>query len=99
MQDTVHITDKIQSIQNLARKTFQAFVEQSIDAYSYNMDKAMKTFSSVATLFMPLTLASGIWGMNCEVPWQNTESLGPFFGILGGMMAVLICMLVYFKKR
>ena len=99
MQDVTHITEKIDCIQSLARKTFQAFVEQSIDAYSFNMDKAMKIFSSVATLFMPLTLASGIWGMNVEVPMQNVKSLWPFFAILGGMVVVMVCMLVYFKKR
>lgn len=63
------------------------------------MDKAMRTFSSVATLIMPLSLASGIWGMNVQVPWQNDTSLGPFFGILGFMCIVIICMLIYFKKR
>jgi len=63
------------------------------------MDKAMRTFSSVATLIMPLALASGIWGMNVEVPWQNTPHLGPFFGILGFMIIIIVCMLIYFKKR
>jgi len=63
------------------------------------MDKAMKIFSAVATLFMPLTLASGIWGMNVEVPWQNTKGLAPFFGILGTMVLVLVTMLVFFRKQ
>jgi len=49
------------------------------------MDKAMRIFSAVATLFMPLTLASGIWGMNVQVPWADVEGLGPFFGIIGFM--------------
>jgi Mg2+ and Co2+ transporter CorA len=99
MQDVSHITEKIDCIQSLARKTFQAFVEQSIDSYSFNMDKAMKIFSSVATLFMPLTLASGIWGMNVQVPFEGITHLGPFFGILGFMVLVIIVMIIYFKKQ
>lgn len=63
------------------------------------MDKAMRIFSAVATLFMPLTLASGIWGMNVQVPWSDVEGLGPFFGIIGFMILVIIIMLICFKKR
>ena len=63
------------------------------------MDKAMKIFSSVATLFMPLTLASGLFGMNVIVPFQNVPSLWPFFAIIGVMMLIAVVMGVYFKKK
>lgn len=59
----------------------------------------MRIFSAVATLFMPLTLASGIWGMNVPVPWADVDGLAPFFGILGFMVLVIIIMLIYFKKK
>merc|ERR1712098_24054 len=39
--------------------------------------------SMLASILVPLNLVCGLFGMNVAVPWKDSNSLGPFFGILG----------------
>ena len=48
----------------LARNTFQASVDANLTNYSRQLDSLMKIFASIATMFLPLQLISGMWGMN-----------------------------------
>lgn len=63
----------------LARNTFQAAVDTNLDAYSRQLDQLMKKYSVVAVMFLPLQLITGMWGMNCKVPFQETDSTWPFY--------------------
>jgi Mg2+ and Co2+ transporter CorA len=48
----------------LARNTFQTSIDASLTDYSRGLDRLMKKFAIIATIFLPLQLISGIWGMN-----------------------------------
>ncbi len=49
----------------------------------------------LATILVPLNLITGLFGMNVAVPWKNSSSLGPFFGIIGVIvMFTISCLLV-----
>merc|ERR1739848_185646 len=47
------------------------------------MNNDMKRLSVLAALLLTMTITSSIFGMNVMVPFQNADSLGPFFGIVG----------------
>lgn len=63
----------------LARNTFQTSIDANLTEYSRQLDQLMKKFSVVAVMFLPLTLISGMWGMNCTVPFQDIDSTWPFY--------------------
>jgi len=67
---------------------------------SNKVNDVMKKFSSMSTIVLPLTLVSGIWGMNMKVPFESSDSstLKPF-GILMGLMGVYITALVILFKK
>lgn len=65
----------------LARNTFQTAIDANLTDYSRRLDQLMKKFSVIATMFLPLTLISGMWGMNVMVPFQEVESTLPFYMI------------------
>jgi magnesium transporter len=48
-------------------------------------------------VILPLTLIASVWGMNSEVPGQ--DSLAAFFIVLGGMLVILVGMVIWFKRR
>mmetsp|Transcript_9913 Transcript_9913/g.11219 ORF Transcript_9913/g.11219 Transcript_9913/m.11219 type:complete len:120 (-) Transcript_9913:61-420(-) len=48
----------------LARNRFLASIDANISDYSRQLDSLMKKFAVIATIFLPLQLISGMWGMN-----------------------------------
>eukprot|EP01134_Creolimax_fragrantissima_P006991 CFRG6991T1 len=59
---------------------------------------ALNSLTVVSTLFLPLNLIAGSFGMNVTVPWQNTGSLVPFFGIVTAMCLLSFASLLWAKK-
>jgi Mg2+ and Co2+ transporter CorA len=48
----------------LARNTFQTAIDANLSEYSKKLDQIMRKFAIIATMFIPLQLISGMWGMN-----------------------------------
>ncbi|KAK0100093.1 Mg(2+) transporter [Cadophora gregata] len=48
-----------------------------------NSNRVLSKITMLASILVPLNLVCGLFGMNVAVPWKDSESLGPFFGILG----------------
>jgi magnesium transporter len=63
------------------------------------MNEVMKILTVVATVFMPLTLMSGMWGMNVELPELPGGPAAQFWWVSGFMLAVVVVMLVVFRRR
>lgn len=63
-------------------------------------NKALAKISVVATIFVPLNLLCGLFGMNVPVPGRETSGLGWFFGIVGVILGfTTVCLLVAKKLR
>ena len=85
-----------------AVETFRDVLAVLMDLYlssvSNRMNNVMKTLTVIATIFMPLTLLTGIYGMNFEyMPELTWKYSYPVFMlsllIMGGVMAM------FFKRR
>ena len=64
---------------------------------SEQMNKAMYTLSIVAAIFLPLGLLTGLLGINVGgIP--GTESKWAFFFVTLGLIAIAICLILWFKK-
>lgn len=81
----------------LARGTFQTTIDANLTEYSKQLDQLMKKFTLVTILFIPLQLISGMWGMNCKVPFQEVESTWPFYGLTIAMILILVVLYTVFK--
>ena len=58
----------------------------------------MKVLTIISTIFIPITFIAGIYGMNFKfMPELNQKWGYPIALIL--MLAVVVVMLVFFKKR
>lgn len=66
---------------------------------TYNMtNNVMNRLTFLATVFIPLTLIGGLWGMNVKVPGKGLNDTVYFFWILGGMAIYCTFCLVYGKR-
>lgn len=74
-------------------------VREALDAaIAYEQNRIMKVFTTVTTIFMPLTLVAGWYGMNFNSMPELTWRYGYLFvGALS--VAVVIGCIIFFKKK
>lgn len=93
---------------HLVRLNDEAFVFQDrltgvLDAHLSNtsnrLNEVMKVLTVITTIFMPLTLLSGLYGMNVQLPQFPGGEAAQFWWMVGIMLAVIAVMLVYFRRR
>lgn len=61
-------------------------------------NEIMRVFTAITTIFMPLTVITGIYGMNFEnIPETHTEY--GYYGVIAVMVTLGCGMLVIFRKK
>ena len=97
------VDDGIETYRDVAASVMDIY----LSAQSNRMNQIMKQLTVVATIFMPLTLLSGVYGMNLSV-LSKGEGFGmwppPFMGwsfwlVVSWMLAIGIGMVWYFRRK
>ncbi len=97
---TVQILDLIEAY----RDTTSGLLDVYLSSVSNRMNDIMKVLTIIATIFIPLSFITGVYGMNFDTdksPW-NMPELDWYYGYplaLGLMLAIAIVMLIYFRRR
>jgi magnesium transporter len=82
---------------------FQDRVTSLLDAHlsmvSNQLNGVMKVLTIIATIFMPLTVLTSMWGMNVPLPHLPGGDGSQFWWVLGLMLALGAAMLGYFRRR
>lgn len=97
---TIHIIDTVETF----RDVIAGMLDIYLSSLSIRMNEIMKVLTLFMSIFIPLTLIAGIYGMNfntAKSPW-NMPELSWYWGYpfaLGLMFSVGGAMLLYFKKR
>ena len=88
------VADSVDTYREVASGTMDIY----LSSVSNRMNLIMKQLTVIATIFMPLTLISGIYGMNFRYMPELEWRFG-YFGVLGGMLVIVVLMLWFFKRR
>lgn len=82
---------------------FQDRISGLLDAHlsgtSNRLNQVMKVLTLIATVFMPLTVITGVYGMNVTLPEFPGGHAAQFWWVMGGMAASTGLMLWYFRSR
>jgi magnesium transporter len=82
---------------------FQDRVSTLLDAHlslvSNRLNAVMKVLTIIATIFMPLTVLTGMWGMNVPLPHFPGGADVQFWWVLVLMLLLGAVMLWYFRKQ
>jgi magnesium transporter len=82
---------------------FQDRVSSLLDAHLSNVSNqlngVMKVLTIISTIFMPLTVLTGMYGMNVGLPHLPGGDAAQFWWIAAIMASVCIVMLTFFKRR
>ena len=88
----VHLNDEAMMLQD----RITIMLEPHLSNVSNRLNEAMKVLTVVRSIFMPLTLLSGIWGMNIALPRFQVGDAAQFWWLTGIMATVIIPMLMVF---
>ena len=82
---------------------FQDRVTSVLDAHlslvSNRLNAVMKVLTIIATIFMPLTVLTGMWGMNVTLPHFPGGEYVQFWWVAALMLALGVVMLWYFRRQ
>ncbi|MEY4631680.1 MAG: hypothetical protein RIQ81_1800 [Pseudomonadota bacterium] len=97
---TVQIIDALESYRDLVSSMMEIY----LSSVSYRLNDIMRTLTVISTLFMPLNLIAGIYGMNfhTEKSPLNMPELSWYYGYpfaLGLMAALVLVLMVLFRWR
>jgi magnesium transporter len=76
-----------------------SILDAHLSAVSNQLNQVMKILTIIATLFMPLTVLTGVYGMNVTLPHLPGGDRLQFWWILAIMFTMSAGMLAYFRKR
>jgi magnesium transporter len=82
---------------------FQDRITSILDAHLTNvsnrLNEVMKVLTVVSTIFMPLTVLSGMWGMNVPLPHFPGSDAAQFWWLAAIMVLIAVLMLAFFRRR
>jgi magnesium transporter len=94
------VMEHITRVLNHARRlesTIESAVQIHFSAMAHRTSEIMRTLTVITALFMPMTLITGIFGMNfVDMPLLKDKA---GFWIAMGMMAVVVVVLLFFFRR
>lgn len=75
-----------------------SLLEAFLSAQSNRLNQVMKLMTVIATIFMPLTVLTGMFGMNVPLPHMPGPPWMEFWWITGLMLAISAGMLYLFRR-
>jgi Mg2+ and Co2+ transporter CorA len=102
-----HVVMMIQKLQIMnevltsLEETYLAKISIEMAKTSNEVNDVMKKLTLFASIIVPMTFISGVFGMNISIPWQtpgdDTGSLSAFVGIVVFMVVFAILSVAIFK--
>jgi magnesium transporter len=74
-------------------------LEAHLSTISNRLNVVMKLLAVMSTIFLPLTVLTGMWGMNVPLPQFPGGEAAQFWWVAGAMLAMVIAMLVLFRRK
>jgi magnesium transporter len=72
--------------------------ELNLATISNRLNQVMKVLTVMSTIFLPLTVLTGMWGMNIDLPHFPGGPASQFWWIGGVMSLVIVVMLALFRR-
>ncbi len=91
---SIRVSDTVDNYREAVANTFDVYMS----AVSNNMNEVMKVLSVIATIALPLTVISSIYGTNFAI-LPGSKFIYGFWIMIGLMLLMSLTMIHYFKKK
>jgi len=95
--DAFEHTERLMTLSTLYKDLTDDLINGYISVTGHRLNQIMKVLTIVTTIFLPLTLLVGIYGMNFEyIPELKVKYA--YFVLIGGMVTISTFLLLMFRK-
>jgi magnesium transporter len=95
--DIVDAHERIWDMLENDKEVVEALEETNESVLSHRVNDVLRVLTAFSVVILPLTLVASLWGMNVGVPGEGDHTA--FWIIIGAMVALLVGMLAYFRRR
>ncbi len=95
--DIVDAHERIWDMLENYKEVAEALEETNESVISHRVNDVLRVLTSISVIVLPLTLIASIWGMNVRVPGEH--NMTAFWIVVVAMLAILIAMVAYFRRR
>src|SRR4051794_9732067 len=95
--DVVDASERIWDMLENYKEVVEALEETNESVITPRLNNILRILTVFSVVFLPLTLISGIWGMNVRVPGEG--SIHAFWIIVVVIVGLLVAMLGFFRNR
>jgi magnesium transporter len=95
--DIVDAHERIWDMLENYKEVVVALEETNEAVISHRLNDILRVLTSISVIVLPLTLLASLWGANVGVPGEN--EIAGFWVLLGGMAAILVGLVAYFRRR
>ena len=74
-------------------------LEAHLSSISNRLNLVMKVLTVMSTIFLPLTVLTGMWGMNVPLPSLPGGEPVQFWWVAGAMVVIAVAMLALFRRN
>ncbi len=97
-----HLDELMDSL-DVARDSLGGARDLYLSVSAHRTSETMRALAIIATILLPLTFLTGVYGMNVSLPGGSGDNtgggLGSFFALLGAMVVVALGFLGYFRWK
>jgi magnesium transporter len=79
------------------KETVEALETTNESVLSHQLNDVLRILTALSLVFLPLTLITGIWGMNVRVPGEG--KISAFWVIVTAIVALGVGMIAFFRRR
>src|SRR3954462_7150201 len=95
--DIVDASERIWQLLEGYKETVEALEATNESVLGHRLNDILRVLTAFSVILLPLTLIASIWGMNVKVPGEG--QLSGFFIVIGVMLAVMVSMVTWFRRR
>lgn len=95
--DIVDASERIWDLLDNYKEVVEALESTNESVISHRQNDVLRILTVMATIMLPLTLVTGIFGMNVLFPGEGSDEA--FWVVLGLMLLTLIGLLVFFRWK
>jgi magnesium transporter len=96
-EDIIDASERVWDMLENYKEVVEGLEATNESALAHRTNETFRILTAISIMFLPLTLIASVFGMNVRVPGQG--SIHAFWIIMIVMVAVLIGVVLYFRRR
>jgi magnesium transporter len=95
--DLVDASERIWDLLDNYKEVVEALEDTNESAINHRQNDILRVLTVVSVILLPMTLVTGIFGMNVRFP--GFETAAAWWGIIAGMLALAVCLAAFFRYK